>query len=67
MTATPEPGSAIVAAASSLSATNRRALADLRPSTTYLRDLALVCSNCHRMIDRSRPWLTVEEAHFLLV
>ena len=26
---------------------------------TRLADLALVCANCHRMIHRSRPWLTV--------
>lgn len=28
---------------------------------TRLEDLELVCSNCHRMIHSSRPWLTVEE------
>lgn len=28
---------------------------------TKLQDLALVCSNCHRIIHRKRPWLTVEE------
>ncbi|MCW2904670.1 MAG: 5-methylcytosine-specific restriction enzyme [Streptosporangiaceae bacterium] len=28
---------------------------------TRLTDLALLCSNCHRMIHRRRPWLTVEE------
>ena len=27
--------------------------------TTKLDDLALVCSNCHRMIHSSRPWLTI--------
>ncbi|MEV4762548.1 HNH endonuclease [Micromonospora chokoriensis] len=27
---------------------------------TKLTDLALICSNCHRMIHRMRPWLTVE-------
>ncbi|GAA3068647.1 hypothetical protein GCM10010464_36060 [Pseudonocardia yunnanensis] len=31
------------------------------PRKTALRDLALLCSNCHRMIHRYRPWLTVEE------
>lgn len=31
------------------------------PTQTLLADLALVCSNCHRMIHRSTPWLTVEE------
>lgn len=28
---------------------------------TKLTDLALLCSNCHRMIHRGRPWLTVDE------
>src|SRR4029077_11599191 len=28
---------------------------------TRLSDLALLCSNCHRMIHRSKHWLTVEE------
>jgi 5-methylcytosine-specific restriction protein A len=27
---------------------------------TKLYDLALVCSNCHRMIHRRKPWLTIE-------
>ena len=27
---------------------------------TKLSDLALVCSNCHRMIHRKRPWLTTD-------
>jgi 5-methylcytosine-specific restriction protein A len=31
------------------------------PRATRLRDVALVCSNCHRMIHRPRPWLTVDE------
>lgn len=28
---------------------------------TWLEDLALLCSNCHRMIHARRPWLTIEE------
>ena len=28
---------------------------------TRLPDLALLCSNCHRMIHRTKQWLTVEE------
>jgi hypothetical protein len=28
---------------------------------TKLEDLALVCSNCHRMIHATRNWLTVAE------
>lgn len=27
---------------------------------TKIEDLALVCSNCHRMLHRKRPWLTLE-------
>ena len=28
---------------------------------TKLSDLSLVCSNCHRMIHRTRPWLSVDD------
>ncbi|GAB6054650.1 hypothetical protein JCM17960_34700 [Magnetospira thiophila] len=28
---------------------------------TKISDLALVCSNCHRMIHRKRPWLSIGE------
>lgn len=31
-----------------------------------LRDMALLCSNCHRMIHRFRPWLSVEELRSLI-
>lgn len=27
---------------------------------TKLEDLAIVCANCHRMLHRRRPWLTIE-------
>lgn len=33
---------------------------------TKLEDLALVCSNCHRIIHRKRPWLTVEQVRELM-
>jgi 5-methylcytosine-specific restriction protein A len=37
-------------------------LSSLRPnSKTRLEDLALVCSNCHRMIHRRAPWLTMDQ------
>ena len=37
-------------------------LSDLRPrQRTSLADLAVVCSNCHRMIHRRRPWPSVRE------
>lgn len=35
-------------------------------SKTSHRDLALLCSNCHRMIHRKRPWLTVEQLAVLV-
>jgi 5-methylcytosine-specific restriction protein A len=28
------------------------------PTQTRLQDLALLCANCHRMIHRTKPWLT---------
>jgi 5-methylcytosine-specific restriction protein A len=33
---------------------------------TKLSDLALVCSNCHRMIHSRRPWLEVSELRQLI-
>lgn len=33
---------------------------------TRLADLALLCSNCHRMIHRSKHWLTVEDLRNIL-
>ena len=36
-------------------------------TNTRLSDLALICSNCHRMVHRTRPWLTVEALHDLVV
>jgi 5-methylcytosine-specific restriction protein A len=42
-------------------------LETLQPSgKTHVRDLALVCSNCHRMIHRRRPWLTIDELRDLV-
>ena len=32
-----------------------------RPSETTLDDLHILCANCHRMIHRAEPFLTVEE------
>lgn len=36
-------------------------------TTTRLQDLALLCSNCHRMIHRRRPWITPNELRALIV
>jgi 5-methylcytosine-specific restriction protein A len=33
---------------------------------TTPEDLALICSNCHRMIHKAKPWLTVEDLKVLL-
>ena len=33
---------------------------------TKLFDLAIVCANCHRMIHKSKPWLSMEEVRGLL-
>ena len=33
---------------------------------TRLDDLALLCSNCHRMIHRTKQWLTIEELRSIL-
>ncbi|MHC5748782.1 MAG: HNH endonuclease, partial [Nostoc sp.] len=33
---------------------------------TNIKDLALVCANCHRMLHRKRPWLSIEQLKQLL-
>ena len=44
-----------------------RPLETLEPGQkAHIRDLALVCSNCHRMIHCRRPWLTIDEMRMLL-
>ncbi|MDP3113107.1 MAG: EVE domain-containing protein [Thermodesulfovibrionales bacterium] len=35
-------------------------------SVTRVQDIALVCSNCHRMLHRRRPWLSINELTTLL-
>ena len=35
-------------------------------SRTHVDDLALVCSNCHRMIHRKSPWLSSEQLKTLI-
>jgi 5-methylcytosine-specific restriction protein A len=42
-------------------------LSELKPNTkTRLSDLALVCANCHRMIHRGSPWLSLSELRALI-
>ena len=44
-----------------------RAVSTLLPGQkTTLEDLVLVCANCHRMIHRSKPWLTIDQLRRLL-
>lgn len=33
---------------------------------TCIEDIALLCSNCHKMIHRKRPWLSMEELKTLI-
>jgi hypothetical protein len=37
-----------------------------KDGSTNPRDIALVCSNCHRMLHRRRPWLQIHELKKLL-
>jgi 5-methylcytosine-specific restriction enzyme A len=40
---------------------------ELQPGErTKLSDLALVCANCHRMIHRLRPWLSLEQLQLVI-
>lgn len=39
---------------------HRTPLHESGPTKTNLADLAVLCANCHRMIHRGTPWLTVE-------
>jgi predicted HNH restriction endonuclease len=42
-------------------------ISDLTKETlTKIEDLAMVCSNCHRMLHRRRPWLSTRELKMLL-
>ncbi len=42
-------------------------VSELKPGNkTRLNDLALLCSNCHRMVHVSRPWLKMKELAHLV-
>lgn len=44
-----------------------RAVSELKPDEkTRLSDLHIVCANCHRMLHRSKPWLTLDKLKGLL-
>ena len=36
-------------------------LAQAGASKTKLTDLVLVCSNCHRMLHRTKPWISASQ------
>jgi len=39
-----------------------RAISTMKPGEkTKLSELHIVCANCHRMLHRTRPWLSIEE------
>jgi 5-methylcytosine-specific restriction protein A len=40
---------------------HRTPLSESGATTTRVSDFVLLCSNCHRMIHRTRPWLTFDE------
>lgn len=43
------------------------AISDLEPgATSRVEDLVLLCANCHRMVHRRRPWLTLANLRDLL-
>ncbi|MCY8497740.1 HNH endonuclease [Bacillus atrophaeus] len=35
-------------------------------SKTKVEDIILVCANCHRMLQRKRPWLSKEQLKDIL-
>jgi 5-methylcytosine-specific restriction protein A len=42
-------------------------ISELKPnSKTKVSDIVLLCSNCHRMVHRRRPWLSIEELKLLV-
>ena len=47
---------------------HKKPLSELSPhgESTTIADLSLLCSNCHRMIHKSRPWLSIEELKALV-
>lgn len=42
-------------------------LSESGETQTMIADLALVCSNCHRMIHRSRPWPTLAQLRAIVL
>lgn len=43
------------------------AVKDMKPDhKTKVEDIAMLCSNCHRMVHKRRPWLTINEMNRLI-
>jgi 5-methylcytosine-specific restriction enzyme A len=42
-------------------------LSEAGATTTSLRDLSLVCSNCHRMLHRAKPWISPSQLKARLI
>ncbi|MCG7865449.1 MAG: hypothetical protein JAY74_03645 [Candidatus Thiodiazotropha taylori] len=41
---------------------NTKLVSTLKPDVrTKIKDLAIVCANCHRMLHRVKPWISIEE------
>jgi predicted HNH restriction endonuclease len=38
-----------------------------KESVTNEKDISLVCSNCHRILHRCKPWLSIEELRAILI
>jgi len=50
-----------------IEAHHTRPVSELRAgSKTKVTDFALVCSNCHRMLHRRRPWITMSDLSMLV-
>lgn len=46
---------------------HNKPVSELRPGEkTKMTDLSLLCANCHRIIHRSKPWLTISELKHIL-
>ncbi len=45
-----------------IEAHHKKPISELNENTeTNIEDIIMLCSNCHRMIHRNKPWLTIEE------
>jgi len=51
-----------------IEAHHTKPVSELHPDgeKTKKEDIALVCSNCHRMLHRKRPWLTMQQLKMLI-